>query len=196
MVISVINKKGGVGKTPFAFSIAKDLDMFLQSNDNSIIESIYPNKAKISKEPSLLENCVYDFGGFVDKGILDIVRQSDMLIIPCNELYNSILRTIETINEIQTLNKNIIVLVSDYKDEKDKNIIEEMLKSNLSDLEFFFFKHSKIIDNAMIAGLSFTELYNENVLSKLNYKNFFEEYNKLLHTLTKTKENKNVKKWA
>ncbi|EBD1689951.1 ParA family protein, partial [Campylobacter jejuni] len=25
MIISVINKKGGVGKTPFAFSIAKDL---------------------------------------------------------------------------------------------------------------------------------------------------------------------------
>ncbi|ENZ3887505.1 ParA family protein, partial [Campylobacter coli] len=24
MIISVINKKGGVGKTPFAFSIAKD----------------------------------------------------------------------------------------------------------------------------------------------------------------------------
>ncbi|EAK4350142.1 ParA family protein, partial [Campylobacter coli] len=25
MIISVINKKGGVGKTPFAFSVAKDL---------------------------------------------------------------------------------------------------------------------------------------------------------------------------
>ncbi|EAI4735222.1 ParA family protein, partial [Campylobacter coli] len=25
MIISVVNKKGGVGKTPFAFSIAKDL---------------------------------------------------------------------------------------------------------------------------------------------------------------------------
>ncbi|EAJ0240130.1 ParA family protein, partial [Campylobacter coli] len=24
MIISVVNKKGGVGKTPFAFSIAKD----------------------------------------------------------------------------------------------------------------------------------------------------------------------------
>ena len=31
MKIAVINKKGGVGKTPFAFSIAKDLNMYLQS---------------------------------------------------------------------------------------------------------------------------------------------------------------------
>ncbi|ECR5838712.1 ParA family protein, partial [Campylobacter coli] len=28
MIISVINKKGGVGKTPFAFSVAKDLEYF------------------------------------------------------------------------------------------------------------------------------------------------------------------------
>ena len=31
MKIAVINKKGGVGKTPFAFSIAKDLGYFLQT---------------------------------------------------------------------------------------------------------------------------------------------------------------------
>lgn len=37
MIVSVINKKGGVGKTPFAFSVAKDLGHFLQSNDNSIL---------------------------------------------------------------------------------------------------------------------------------------------------------------
>ena len=147
MIISVINKKGGVGKTPFAFSIAKDLDMFLQSNDNSIIESIYPNKSKISKELILLDNCVYDFGGFVEKGIIEILKGSDFIIIPCTQLFNSMLRTIESINEIQSFNKNIIVLITDYKDEKDKNLIEETLTENLSDLSFYYFKHSKIVDN-------------------------------------------------
>lgn len=183
MIISVINKKGGVGKTPFAFSIAKDLDMFLQSNDNSIIESIYPNKSKISKELILLDNCVYDFGGFVEKGIIEILKGSDFIIIPCTHLFNSMLRTIESINEIQSFNKNIIVLITDYKDEKDKNLIEETLTENLSDLSFYYFKHSKIVDNAMIKGFSFTELYNENTLSKLAYTNFFSEYEKLLNEL-------------
>lgn len=41
MIISVINKKGGVGKTPISFSLAKDLGYELQSNDNSVIETIY-----------------------------------------------------------------------------------------------------------------------------------------------------------
>lgn len=31
MIISVVNKKGGVGKTPFAFSIAKDLEYFYKA---------------------------------------------------------------------------------------------------------------------------------------------------------------------
>ncbi|EAL5117011.1 hypothetical protein DPU37_07905 [Campylobacter coli] len=65
MIISVVNKKGGVGKTPFAFSVAKDLEYFLQSNDNSIIEKIYPEKAKILPTPKKIDNCVYDFGEFV-----------------------------------------------------------------------------------------------------------------------------------
>lgn len=195
MIISIINKKGGVGKTPFAFSIAKDLDMFLQSNDNSIIESIYPNKSKISKQPSLLDNCVYDFGGFVEKGIVNILKESDFIIIPCTELYNSILRSIETINEIKAINKNITLLVTAYKDEKGKEIIKDTITNNTLGLDFYFFKYSKIIDNAMINALSFTELYNETPLSKKAYKNFFDEYSKLLNTI-KNKGRNNAKKGA
>lgn len=35
----------------------------------------------------------------------------------------------------------------------------------------------------MSAGASFTELYNENALSKINYLNFYNEYNKLLERI-------------
>ena len=76
MIISVINKKGGVGKTPISFSIAKDLGFYLQSNDNSVIESIYPDMAKISQSPEIIDNCVYDFGGFVTAGVLPILKES------------------------------------------------------------------------------------------------------------------------
>ena len=195
MIISLINKKGGVGKTPFAFSLAKDLNFFLQSNDNSIIESIYPKKAKISKEPILLDDCVYDFGGFVDKGVVNILKESDFIIIPCIQSYNSILRSIETINEIKDINKNIIVLISGYKSDTSRDNIKEMIIKNSYKLDFYFFKYSKIIDNSMIHGLSFTELYNETALSKLAYKNFFTEYENLLNRLNKERI-ENEKKYS
>ncbi|MDY2585160.1 hypothetical protein [Helicobacter sp.] len=164
MIISIINKKG------------KDLGYFLQSNDNSIIEKIYPKKAKILPTPKKIDNCVYDFGGFVEKGVLSIVEESD-IIIPCTSNYNSLLRTLETLNEIG----------NDGRVCKEKNQICETLESNFTDLNLFFFKFSKIIENSMSSGASFTELYNENNLSRLSYTNFFNEYQRLLQFIRKEK---------
>lgn len=117
MIISIINKKGGVGKTPISFSLAKDLGYYLQSNDNSVIESIYPDMAKISLNPEIIENCIYDFGGFVTAGVLPILKASSAILIPTSNDYNSILRTVETIEEIQPLNENIFIVVT--KTEKE-----------------------------------------------------------------------------
>lgn len=85
------------------------------------------------------------------------------------------------------------MLVTAYKDEKGKEIIKDTITNNTLGLDFYFFKYSKIIDNAMINALSFTELYNETPLSKKAYKNFFDEYSKLLNTI-KNKGRSNAKK--
>ena len=183
MIISIINKKGGVGKTSFGFSIAKDLELYLQSNDASIIESIYPNMSKISAQPKLIDNCVYDFGGFVSAGVLDIATKSDFIIVPCTALYNSILRTSETINELKEVNKNIIVLITDYTSVEDKEQVESALKSNFKNLKYFYFKRSKILENSMRLGGSFKELGEASPLLKVAYRNFLGEYDRLLKTL-------------
>ena len=173
MIISIINKKGGVGKTSFGFSIAKDLELYLQSNDASIIESIYPNMSKISAQPKLIDNCVYDFGGFVSAGVLDIAAKSDFIIVPCTALYNSILRTSETINE----------LITDYTSDEDKEQVESALKSSFKNLKYFYFKRSKILENSMRLGGSFKELGEASPLLKVAYRNFLGEYDRLLKTL-------------
>ena len=183
MIISIINKKGGVGKTSFGFSIAKDLELYLQSNDASIIESIYPNMSKISAQPKLIDNCVYDFGGFVSAGVLDIAAKSDFIIVPCTALYNSILRTSETINELKEVNKNIIVLITDYTSDEDKEQVESALKSSFKNRKYFYFKRSKILENSMRLGGSFKELGEASPLLKVAYRNFLGEYDRLLKIL-------------
>ncbi|WP_104710188.1 hypothetical protein [Helicobacter felis] len=183
MIFSTINKKGGVGKTAFSFSIAKDLKLFLQSNDNSIIESLYPNKTRISAHPSLLQDCVYDFGGFIERGVLDIARNSDAILIPCTPLYNAVLRTIESIQELQSIAVPLIVLITDFQSQKEKEQVVSTLQSNFTDLHFFFFKHSRILENSMRTGLSFKELAMQTPLAKLQYKTFIDEYQCLLETL-------------
>ena len=138
MKIALLNKKGGVGKTPFAFSIAKDFGYFLQSNDNSCIEQIYPDKAKILDKVKDLDDCVYDFGGFSASGVLDIIKNCDVIIIPCLPTYNSFIRTVETINEIISINPNIILLATNYKDDREEEFLENELDKRYKDIPTFY----------------------------------------------------------
>ena len=180
MILSVINKKGGVGKTPIAFSLAKDLGYYLQSNDNSVIESIYPEMAKISPTPEIIENCVYDFGGFVTTGVLPILKVSDAVLIPTSTDYNSILRTVETIEEIQALNNRLFILVTKTEKESDFQAVKDAISAHFDNLEFFELRLSRAFKNSIETGLSLSELYHETPLSKCAYKTVYQQYRSLL----------------
>lgn len=180
MKIAVLNKKGGVGKTPISFSLAKDLDLDLQSNDKSVIEFIYKDRAKILAKPFLADNTVYDFGGFVDAGIVDIIKGVDAVIVPCSVDYNSILRTIETIEEIQHYNNKILVVITKTEKESDFHSVMEQINELVENLFFLELRNSKIFKNSIETGLSVTELYNETPLSRSAYKTVFQQYNAIL----------------
>lgn len=180
MRLSIINKKGGVGKTPISFSLAKDLGYYLQSNDNSVIESIYPDMAKIVQQPALIDNCVYDFGGFVDTGVLKIIKESDAVLIPCSTDYNSIMRTVETIEEIQPYVKTLFVLITKTEKEGDFDTVKSLLEQHFGGIEYFELRLSKVFKNAIETGLSITELYHESPLSKNAYKTVYNQYKTVL----------------
>jgi len=188
MVISVVNKKGGVGKTPISFSIAKDLGYYLQSNDNSVIESIYPNMAKISVSPDLIDDCVYDFGGFVDAGVIDIIKTSAAVLIPCSTDFNSIVRTVETIEEIGQYNDNIIVVVTKTEKEGEFGSVRDTISIHFDNLSFYELRLSKVFKNSIETGLSIRELYNENPLSRSAYKTVYRQYLTLLELFNNTPE--------
>lgn len=185
MNIALLNKKGGVGKTTFGFSIAKDLGCYMQSNDYSIIEQIYPGKAKISKNMELVDaDCVYDFGGFVASGVLDIIKHCDYIIVPILPSLNAIFKAVETIKEIYAYNKNIIILATGFKDDKEKEFLRVNLEATkINPVAVYYFKFSKILNNSINAGMSFLELYDENPLARRGYEVFISEYKKLLARL-------------
>ena len=176
MRISVINKKGGVGKTSLAFSLAKDLDFYLLSNDDSVIEMAYPNMAKIMETPKLIDDVVYDFGGFVDSGVIDILNKSDFIVIPLTSDLNSFKKTISLIDEVN--NKNII-LVANKAEKDDFEEIEDYFKSKYN-FPIFEIKNSRIWKKTFEEKKSVLEIKNSSKINQYVYRNSINGYENLL----------------
>lgn len=175
-IVTVFNKKGGVGKTSLALNLAKDLDFYLLSNDDSIIETTY-EKAKIMEEIELIEgaNIVYDLGGFVDKNINEIIKASNLIIIPTIADLNSLKRTLNSKKELEAVNSKIIIVANILKSNKDLEFINEFIKADFS------IRESKIFQRSYITKQSVSEIYNESSFNKHIYRNIFKEYEALLN---------------
>ncbi|PAF46751.1 hypothetical protein BKH41_08560 [Helicobacter sp. 12S02232-10] len=181
MNVAVINKKGGVGKSPIAYSLAKDLKMKYVTNDTSIAEYHFKDVLKIDdfKNYKISDNEMIDFGGFIVKGITSLIGQLDKIIIPCTPKINSIMRTAETAGELSNFNENIIIVITMFKTIKE-------YENTISQLEQYFkfpifpLKESLIFENVCTTGLSPRELFNENPLSKSAYKTIIEQYENLI----------------
>ena len=185
MIVTVMTKKGGTGKTSLSFNIAKDLDYYLLSNDDSIIEKIY-DKAKILDELEVVDvNVIYDMGGFIDKKAKKVFKASDIIIVPTTLDANSIKRAVNTIIEINGYCKNIIIVINRVKKQTLKKYEQsiEILKGLGKDI--FYLRESEIMTNSIHTGKTITELYNTNGLSKKNYKNVYEEYEEILKYIKK-----------
>lgn len=184
-IITFFNKKGGVSKTTTSFNIAKDLNYYLLSNDDSVIEEIYPNKAKVMDKLEVVNNnnVIYDLGGYIDKGIVQVFKSSNTIVVPTTLDINSIKRTINTVLEINNYCKDIIIVISKHQKRtlnKYRQSIEA-LKGLGKDI--FFLRESESYINSIHLGRTITEIYNEGGLNKSRYENTFQEYNLLLERL-------------
>ncbi|MCL5272820.1 MAG: hypothetical protein M1486_05905, partial [Gammaproteobacteria bacterium] len=113
-------------------------------------------------------------------GVIDIIRNSHVVLVPCSVDYNSIMRTVETIDEIQSINQNIYVLITKTEKEDDFNNTKATIAKHFDGIEFLELRLSKIFKNAIESGHSLAELYNENPLTKSAYKTVYGQYKTLL----------------
>jgi len=180
MRISVITTDGGAGKTAIAFALAKELNYYLLSNDDSVIEAVYKDMAQITKELPVIEDVVYDFGGFVDAGVLNIIKHSDTVIVPCINDLNSKMKAIKTINELKKYNNRFLVVATRLENQQDFKEIKSDIQEQFKDIKVLPLRKTKMLKNGLEYGLSPLELIAESKQIAYAGRNFIPEYKEIL----------------
>jgi len=180
MRISVITTDGGAGKTALSFALAKELNYYLLSNDDSVIEAVYKDMAQITKELPIIEDVVYDFGGFVDAGVLDIIKHSDIVIVPCINDLNSKMKAIKTINELKKYNNRFLVVATRLENTQDFKEIKSDIQEQFQDIEVLPLRKTKMLKNGLEYGMSPLELIAESKQIAYAGRNFIPEYKEIL----------------
>jgi len=184
MRVAVINKKGGVGKTPLALTIARDLEAYLITNDDSVVEESYPEMSMIQEEPVLLDsdiNVVYDFGGFIASGVLHVIEKSDIILVPTDKKIDSLQRTVKTIFEIEKYNKNIFIVATRWKNNKELEDIKTEL-SEIVNYPILELKYTSLFEKIVEQKKSLLDM-ERNPLLKKNCELVFKQYRKILNTV-------------
>jgi len=172
--VAIYNTKGGVGKTSLSYNISKDLEFRYITNDMSVSLMKMPKAKLLRKNIPLQENTLYDFGGFEDSEALNIVNQTDLVIIPTICDMNSIARTLALLKKIK--HNRILVVGTMIEKEKDFSDIKQVINHHYPQVEIAQFRRTKLLKNAMENGIGAVKLYN----SKKLYRKAFIEYNHIL----------------
>lgn len=194
MKILIWTPKGGTGKTSIATALLQQIGNYqIITNDK-----MNPYNLILSKEQYYLlpddrnipvfkedVNLIYDFGGFGDQRIPDLIQQSKDLIvlIPFTPDIVSFQSAISIFNEIKDLNNNIFFVLNRAKKGDYDTFKKQMdkMKINKTLLEI---KESKLFGNMFNKQQSVSDV-KQNKLLSYSYKQVLGQINDLIKELKK-----------
>lgn len=185
MKITLYSGKGGAGKTPIALNMALEHEWAIATNDAlsilSIIDGIEEDRVlEIDQQeefPDIPDDVeiVFDLGGAISESsspsILSAVKQSDWVLVPIENIPQSIVGGQVTIKEIMPYAKNIMAVATKLKRTKSeprrvpieetsafKNIKNELSEAGLEDIPVMPLRFSEAFLTSQKTGLSIQEM--------------------------------------
>ena len=162
MSFVVYSIKGGVGKTTLSVQISQMLEYTYVTNDyHSSAHNLMPEEkgflvsSEEYEEIPYDENVVYDFGGFKDTRINDIIKQANKIIIPTLTSIVDVQATLATLKDVIEINKNIVIIVNRAKNNNKAIELKEYLDDEIKKLNsninipIIFVRESSVLEDSL-----------------------------------------------
>lgn len=101
------------------------------------------------------DRVVYDFGGFKDTRINDIIKKSNKVIIPTLTSIVDVQATLATLKDVIEVNKNIIIVVNRTKNNNKSTELKEYLLEEIEKLygkvniPIIFVRDSSVLEDSL-----------------------------------------------
>jgi cellulose biosynthesis protein BcsQ len=181
--IATATLAGGQGKSSLASALAMDLNFYLISNDDNIIGDVYEG-ALITKTPQIVNEVVYDFGGFESPEVVDIMKVCDVLIVPCINDKTAIRKANQTIEELSPYVEDIIVVATRVRNKRDLAAIKDGVILD----EVLPMRDTKLFKDCQEFGVGVYTLAKHDNKLRYAYRNVILEYDALLARIMGKKE--------
>ena len=162
MSFVVYSIKGGVGKTTLSVQITQMLDYTYVTNDSLFSahnlmpeETCFLVSIEEYEEIPFDDNVVYDFGGFKDTRINDIIKQAKKILIPTLTSIVDVQATMATLKDVIEINKNIVIIVNRAKNNNKAIELKEYLDDEIKKLDsninipIVFVRESSVLEDSL-----------------------------------------------
>ena len=196
MSFVVYSIKGGVGKTTLSVQITQMLEHTYVTNDShSSAHNLMPEEKGFLvsieeyEEIPYDDNIVYDFGGFKDTRINDIIKQAKKIVIPTLTSIVDVQATMATLKDVIEINKNIIIVVNRAKNNNKATELKEYLDDEIKKLDssinipIIFVRESSVLEDSLFDCEYVETKAGTNRFKRHIYRNAIEDMIKLKTTL-------------
>lgn len=190
--------KGGVGKTVGSLIVHSETENCLtitndawaghaQSFNKEGTKVLRLNPSDPIPELPITQPLVFDAGGYGDVRMTAAATDADVVIVPTTPDINSIKGMITTIEQLRTVNDNIIIVVNKAKKGDMQNVrmaLSSMTsRPYLSQYPMVELMESKMFNYLAAQGVSISEQYNKSGLSRHWYKKPMQQVETLFETI-------------